>query len=563
MTGDLRFGEAYRDNPLLKKSGVKVEYTQEQVDEYIKCSNDPVYFAKNYIKIVNVDEGLINFAMWPFQEEMLHLFANNRFVITKCPRQVGKTTTTVAYMLWATIFTDTQNCAVLANKGSLARDILSKYQLAYENLPMWLQQGVVTWNKGNVELENGSKIIAASTSSSAIRGGSFNIVFLDEFAFVPNNIAEEFFNSVYPVISSGKKTKIIIVSTPNGMNLFYKLWMDSLNKKNNYTNFEIHWSMVPGRDEKWKEETIRNTSERQFKQEFETEFLGSTNTLISGYKLQQLVYTDPIANHDLLKIYEHPVKEGVDEGKSDHLYCICVDVSEGKNLDSSAMSVIDISQTPYKQVATYKSSSITAILFPTVIYNTARYYNDAYVLIEINNNPQVADSLHQDFEYENLWKIFTGNKKPQQLSAGFARGIQMGLKMSTQVKAIGCSNLKTLIEGDKLLINDFDTYSELTTFVQQKNSFSAEDGANDDMVMSLVIFSWVTTQQYFKEIVNHDIRKQIQLENMNQVDDETLPAPIIEDGLEHEFEIIGGDLWEVADGAGTYSNFIKRMADRL
>jgi len=276
---------------------------------------------------------------------------------------------------------------------------------------MWLQQGIVTWNKGNVELENGSKIIAASTSSSAIRGGSFNIVFLDEFAFVPNNIAEEFFNSVYPVISSGKKTKIIIVSTPNGMNLFYKLWMDSINKKNNYINFQIHWSHVPGRDEKWKEETIRNTSERQFSQEFETEFLGSSNTLISGYKLQQLVYNDPVANHDLLKIYEHPVKEGINESKSDHLYCITVDVSEGKNLDSSAFSVIDISQTPYKQVATYSSSSITPILFPTVIYNTARYYNDAYVLVEINNNPQVADSLHTDFEYENLWKIFTGNKK--------------------------------------------------------------------------------------------------------------------------------------------------------
>jgi len=563
MNPDLKFGEAYRDNPLLKKSGVQVEYTQEQIDEYVKCSEDPIYFAKKYIKIVNVDEGLINFNMWPFQEEMLHLFVNNRFVITKCPRQVGKTTTTVAYMLWATIFTDTQNCAVLANKGSLARDILSKYQLAYENLPMWLQQGVVTWNKGNVELENGSKIIAASTSSSAIRGGSFNIVFLDEFAFVPNNIAEEFFNSVYPVISSGKKTKIIIVSTPNGMNLFYKLWMDSINKKNNYTNFEIHWSMVPGRDEKWKEETIRNTSERQFKQEFETEFLGSSNTLISGYKLQQLVFNDPIANHDLLKIYEHPIKEGIDESKIDHLYCICVDVSEGKNLDSSAFSVIDISQTPYKQVATYKSSSITPMLFPTVIYNTARYYNDAYVLVEINNNPQVADSLHVDFEYENLWKIFTGNKKPQQLSAGFARGIQMGLKMSPQVKAIGCSNLKTLIEGDKLVINDFDTYSELTTFVHQKNSFSAEDGANDDMVMSLVIFSWVSTQQYFKEIVNHDIRKQIQLENMNQIDDDVLPAPIIEDGLEHDFQIMDGDLWEVADGNEIYSKFIRNRLERL
>jgi hypothetical protein len=562
-TVDLKFGESYRDNPLLKKAGVKVEYTQEQVDEYIKCAKDPVYFAKNYIKIVNVDEGLINFRMWPFQEKMLRLFKDNRFVITKCPRQVGKTTTTVAYMLWATIFTDQQNCAVLANKGALARDILSKYQLAYENLPMWLQQGIVTWNKGNVELENGSKIVAASTSSSAIRGGSFNIVFLDEFAFVPNNIAEEFFNSVYPVISSGKKTKIIIVSTPNGMNLFYKLWMDSINKKNNYVNFEIHWSHVPGRDEKWKEETIRNTSQRQFSQEFETEFLGSSNTLVSGYKLQQLVYTDPIANHDLLKIYEHPVKEGINESKSDHLYAITVDVSEGKNLDSSAFSVIDISQTPYKQVATYKSSSITPILFPTVIYNTARYYNDAYVLVEINNNPQVADSLHADFEYENLWKIFTGNKKPQQLSAGFARGVQMGLKMSPQVKAIGCSNLKTLIEGDKLLIQDFDTYSELTTFIQQKNSFSAEEGANDDMVMSLVIFSWITTQQYFKEIVNHDIRKQIQLENMNQMDDDVLPAPIIEDGLEHDFEMVGGDMWETVDGNETYAKFMRNKLERL
>jgi hypothetical protein len=240
--------------------------------------------------------------MWPFQEKMLKLFKDNRFVITKCPRQVGKTTTTVAYLLHATLFQDSQNVAVLANKGSLARDILGKYQLAYENLPMWLQQGVITWNKGNVELENGSKIIAASTSSSAIRGGAFNIVFLDEFAFVPQNIATEFFNSVYPVISSGKKTKIIIVSTPNGMNLFYKLWMDSINKKNDYVSFEIHWSHVPGRDEKWKEETIRNTSLRQFQQEFETEFLGSSNTLISGYKLQQLVYRDPIADHDMLNI---------------------------------------------------------------------------------------------------------------------------------------------------------------------------------------------------------------------------------------------------------------------
>jgi hypothetical protein len=555
--------DSYRDNPLLKKVGVQHEYTKEQIEEYMKCAKDPVYFCMNYIKIVNVDEGLINFKMWDFQKEMINLFKDNRFVITKCPRQVGKTTTTVGYLLWATIFTDSQNVAVLANKGSLARDILAKYQLAYENLPQWLQQGVVTWNKGNVELENGSKVIAASTSSSAIRGGSFNIVFLDEFAFVPNNIANEFFNSVYPVISSGKSSKIIIVSTPNGMNLFYKLWMDSLEGRNNYKNFEIHWSMVPGRDDAWKEETIRNTSERQFAQEFETEFLGSSNTLISGYKLQQLRYMNPIAEHDKMKIYEHPIREGQNDAKSDHLYCICVDVSEGKNLDSSAFSIFDISSTPYKQVATYSSSSISPILFPTVIVNAARVYNDAYVLVEINNNPQVADFIHQDLEYENLLKVFTGNKKPQQLSAGFARGIQMGLKMSPQVKQVGCSNLKTLIEGDKLLINDFDTYSELTTFEQYKTSFAAAEGANDDMAMTLVIFAWATTQSYFREIVNHDLRKQIQLENMNQLDEEVLPAPIIDDGLEHDFMVEGGDIWEVANGGDTYGSYTKKWFEKL
>jgi hypothetical protein len=549
--------DSYRDNPLLKRVGIEHKYTKEQVEEYMKCAEDPVYFCMNYIKIVNVDEGLINFKMWDFQKEMINLFKDNRFVITKCPRQVGKTTTTVGYLLWATIFTDSQNVAVLANKGSLARDILAKYQLAYENLPQWLQQGVVTWNKGNVELENGSKVIAASTSSSAIRGGSFNIVFLDEFAFVPNNIANEFFNSVYPVISSGKSSKIIIVSTPNGMNLFYKLWMDSIEGRNNYKNFEIHWSMVPGRDDAWKEETIRNTSERQFAQEFETEFLGSSNTLISGYKLQQLRYMNPIEEHDKMKIYEHPIKEGVNEAKTDHLYCITVDVSEGKNLDSSTFSVIDISSTPYKQVATYSSSSISPILFPTVIVNAARVYNDAYVLVEINNNPQVADFIHSDLEYENLLKVFTGNKKPQQLSAGFARGVQMGLKMSPQVKSVGCSNLKTLIEGDKLIINDFDTYSELTTFEQHKTSFAAAEGANDDMAMTLVIFAWATTQAYFREIVNHDLRKQIQLENMNQIDEDVLPAPIIEDGLEHDFMVEGGDVWEVADGGDTYAAYSR------
>ena len=548
--------ESYRDNPLLKRVGVKVNFTEEQVEEYIKCRKDPIYFAK-YIKIITLDEGVTDFKMYDFQEDMINTFHKNRFTIMKCPRQVGKTTTTVAYLLWTILFQDSQTVAVLANRGETARGILGKLQLAYENLPMWLQQGVVEWNKGRVELENGSVIIASSTSSSAARSGSFNIVFLDEFAFVPSNIATDFFTSVYPVITAGTKTKIIIVSTPNGMNLFYKIWTDAINKKNNYTPFEVHWSMVPGRDEAWKEETIRNTSEHQFRQEFETEFLGSSNTLISGQKLQQMAYKDFIAEHDKMKIYEYPIK-GDDEETKDHLYCMTVDVSEGRNLDSSAFSVFDISTTPYRQVATYKSSSISPILFPTIIHNAARMYNDAYILVEINNNPQVADIIHQDLEYENLWKVFTGNKKPQQLSTGFGRGVQMGVKMSVAVKRVGCSNLKTLIEGDKLTIPDFDTISELTTFTANKTSFAAEDGENDDLVMTLVLFGWAATQKYFKEIVNHDIRKQIQLENMNQLDEEVLPAPIIETGIERPgLEVLDGDVWEVADGGDIYSGFIR------
>lgn len=535
--------ESYRDNPLLKKVGINHQYTQDQVEEYIKCSKDPVYFSAKYIKIVNVDRGLMPFEMWDFQKEMIQTYHENRFSITKCPRQVGKTTTSVAYLLWVTLFSDSQNIAVLANKGSLARDILAKYQLAYENLPIWLQQGVVTWNKGNVELENGSKIIAASTSSSAVRGGAFNIVFLDEFAFVPANIAHEFFNSVYPVISSGKTTKIIIVSTPNGMNLFYKLWMDAIGKKNGYKTFEIHWSMVPGRDEKWKEETIKNTSIEQFRQEFECEFLGSTNTLISGSKLAQLVYKEPIAKHELLDIYEYPDKGDLDETKKEHIYAMCVDPAEGRNLDASCFSVFDISSVPYKQVAKYNSSSISPVLFPTIIYNTAKLYNDAYVLVEINNTPQIADILHQDLEYENVVKIMTGNKKAQQMSAGFGRGVQLGLKMSPLAKRIGCSNLKTLIESDKLIINDFDSISQLTTFVSSLNSFKAEEGTNDDLVMTMVIFAWMTTQGYFKEIVNHDLRKQMQLEMLNQSDEEVPTFGLFDDGMDNKYVVEGGDVW--------------------
>ena len=549
----------YRDNPLLKRAGVSLEYTEEQVREYIKCSEDPIYFIKTYMKIVNVDEGLINFRMYDFQEKMVLQFVKERFNILKCPRQVGKSTTSIAYLLWLTLFHDQQNVAILANKGSLARDILGKYQLAYENLPWFLQQGIVTWNKGTVELENGSALMAASTSSSAVRGGSFSLVFLDEFGFVPSNIAEEFFNSVYPVISSGKKSKIIIVSTPNGMNMFYKMWMDAEKGKNGYTPFSVNWWDVPGRDEKWKQETINNTSQRQWNQEFECQFLGSSNTLIDGFKLQNLAYIDPIENKSLLKIFEKPIKGSKDI--KEHVYAITVDVSEGRNLDASAFSVIDITATPYKQVAVYRSTSISPLLFPTEIINAAKYYNNAYVLVEINVNPQVAEILANDMEYENLLKVDSGNKQGQSVVGHGSSSAQLGLRMSVQTKRMGCSNLKTLVESDKLIINDFDTISELTTFVADGVGFKAEGENTDDLCMTLVIFGWLANQKYFKDIVNHDIRKQLQLETMSQVDDETLPVSFFElqDGQDrHGFMMEDGDAWVNADSMEKYDEFMKK-----
>ena len=362
--------DGYLGNARLKRTGTELSYTQEQIEELIRCEADPVYFIKNYVKIVNVDRGLITFDMWDFQEDMVRTFHENRFTIAKMPRQVGKTTTTVGYMLWAAIFNEEYTIGILANKGQLARDILSRIQKAYEYLPQWLQQGIMTWNKGSLELENGSKIFAYATSAAGVRGGTYNLIFLDEFAFVPHNMAVEFFTSTYPVISSGQTSKVIIVSTPNGLNLFYKMWTDAIEKRSTYKTVEVHWSQVPGRDAKWKEETIRNTSEEQFRQEFETEFIGSSATLISGVKLRSLAFHDPIAMEENFNIYEQPIPG--------HLYIATVDCSEGVNMDSSTINVLDATQAPYKQVARYRNNKLPLLFFPTVIYSIAKRYHEIF-----------------------------------------------------------------------------------------------------------------------------------------------------------------------------------------
>ena len=534
--------EIYLGNPNLKKANVSTNFTKKQIAEYLKCAQDPVHFIRKYIKIVSLDEGVIPFTMYDFQEDMVTKFHENRFNIAKLPRQSGKSTIVTAYLLWYVLFNDNVNVAILANKAATTREMLGRLQLSYENLPKWLQQGILGWNKGSLELENGSKILAASTSASAVRGMSFNVIFLDEFAFVPNHIADQFFSSVYPTISSGKSTKVIIISTPHGMNMFYKLWHDAERGQNEYLPTEVHWSQVPGRDEVWKEQTIKNTSEAQFKVEFECEFLGSVDTLISPSKLRTMAYHDPIKENRGLALFES-VQE-------DHDYILTVDVSRGVGHDYSAFAVFDTSQMPYKMVARYKNNEIKPIVLPNVVVDVAKNFNNAYILCEVNDiGGQVADIIQYDLEYENLLMASMRGRAGQQLGQGFSgKKTQLGIKMSSATKQVGCSNLKALIEDDKLTIPDYDTIAELTTFIAKGSSFQAEDGCNDDLAMCLVIFSWMATQPYFKEMHDNDVRARIYEDQRDAIEQDMAPFGFVSDGMDDEyFADAQGDVWKVAE----------------
>ena len=530
----------YLGNPLLKAAHIQQDWTEEQVGQYVRCQQDPLYFVTNFIKIVSVDEGLIEFGVRDYQEDMINRFHNERFVICKMARQSGKSTTILAYLLHYILFNENVSVAVLANKKATAMELLGRLQLAYEHMPKWLQQGILIWNKGNIELENGSKILASSTSGSAIRGGSFNIIFLDEFAFVPSNISEEFFSSVYPTISSGKTTKVFIVSTPNGMNMFYKLWSDAEEKLNDYSPISVHWSQVPDRDQEWKEKTIRNTSERQFQQEFECSFLGSSNTLISTEKLLAMPYKQTIYSFDGLDVYQEPI--------ANHTYVMVCDVARGVGLDYSAFSVFDVSKQPYRQVAKYRKNDISPMLYPNIIFTTAQKFNEAFVLVEVNDiGQQVADILYHDMEYENMMMVTMHGRNGQQIGGGFSKNVSMGIRTTKQVKRIGCATLKDLIERDNLIIEDFDTISELTTFIGKSTSWEADDGAHDDLVMGCVIFSWLVQQRYFRELTDQDIREKMFAEQMKMIEEELVPFGFIEDGQDDTVEIPGDDgVWSPA-----------------
>jgi hypothetical protein len=540
----------YLGNSNLKAAGVNVNFSPEQIEEYIKCAQDPLYFIKNYVKIVSLDKGLVPFEPYDYQENMIRTIHENRFVIGKLPRQTGKSTTIIAYLLHYVLFNQSMSVAILANKLNTARELLGRLQLAYEYLPMWLQQGVVEWNKGSIVLENGSKILASATSSSAVRGGSFNYIFLDEFAYVPQNVAEEFFSSVYPTITSGQSTKVTIISTPKGLNMFYRFWVNANKKpgeegKNEYVPMEVHWSDVPGRDDKWKAQTIANTSEEQFRTEFECEFLGSMHTLVHPEKLKCMVYRTPeYWNGEGLRVYQKPLP--------DHKYITIVDTARGQGLDYHAYSVIDVSAMPYRVVATFRNNEMPPMLYPNAIYPILRQYNNAYCLVEVNDiGGQVADILHDELEYDNVIYVSMQGRKGQVVNGGFGgKGSSMkGVKTSTAVKRIGCSILKNLIEDTKLIVEDFNTVDEFCSFVAKGDSFEAEDNHHDDLVMTLVLFGWLTTQAYFKQITGSDIRKDLYEDQMKILEEEMTPFGFVDDGSpSNTFTDGSGTAWRLGGG---------------
>lgn len=526
----------YLGNANLKKIGTSISFTEEQIQEYYKCSQDPVYFIDNYCMIVTLDHGIQPFKLYDCQKTKIKLIHDNRKVILMEGRQQGKTTSAAAYILWYTIFQESKSVAILANKSNTAREIMSRYQLMYEYLPIWMQQGIKVWNKGDVELENGSKVFTSATTASGIRGKSVNMLYIDEAAIIPNNIADAFFTAVYPVISAGQTTKILITSTPLGYNHFWKFWNDATNKRNDFVPMFIPYWEIPGRDEKWADEQRRQLGDLKYNQEVLCKFLGSALTLIRSDIIEQMSYDDPVYSKDGLDIYEMAEKG--------HTYVIVADTAKGVGGDYSAFVIVDVTEVPYKMVGKYRDNTIAPMLYPSVIYRLAKEFNDAYVLIEINSSEQVSHILYHEYEYENILFV-QRDAKGQKVSGGFAGAgkTQLGVNTDKKVKRMGCFNFKSLLEEKKLLIPDADVISEISTFIESKGSYAADEGYHDDLVMPLVLFGWLTSNPYFKELTDVNLREIMYRQKIKQIEEEMLPVGFINDGQQDEMFVDSGDVW--------------------
>jgi hypothetical protein len=545
---------SYNGNSNLKPAGFEMQFTSEQVKELMKCKEDPIYFIENYCYIVSLDRGLILFSLYDCQREKVDTIMNNRKVILMEGRQQGKTITSAACILHYTIFNSNKTVAILANKSTAAREVLSRYQIMYENLPLWMQQGIKTWNKGDVELENGSKVFTSATSTSGIRGKSVNWLYIDEAAIIPNNVAEEFFTSTYPTIMAGETTKVLLTSTPLGYNHFWKYWNDAQEGRNGFVALQIPYWKIPGRDDKWAAEQKSVLGELKFNQEVLCTFLGSSNTLISPDTIAKMSPISFMYEKDGLDVLEYPVPG--------HVYFTTVDTSRGIGGDYSAFTVIDTTEYPYKIVAKYRNNKISPLLYPTIIHKVSKDYNSAYVLVEINDiGQQVADIIYNDLEYENMIWVGSDARYGQVLSSS-GRSSILGVRTTKQVKRIGCATLKSLVEENKLLVFDRDIISEFSTFIEHNGVFQADEGYNDDLTMTLVLFAWATNDPMFKDLMNANNRQALYSSQMKNIEDELTPFGFIDNGqsMEPDVEVVDGDIWLSDKYQKDYSDFIKERS---
>ena len=525
----LQTNNSYLGNPNVKRDGVNQQWEPELVQEYARCMKDPVYFCEKYVKVIALDKGLVPFILYEYQKNMFDHFDNNRFNIVLACRQSGKSISACAYLLWYALFHGEKTIAVMANKGATAREMLGRITLMLENIPFFLQPGCKALNKGSIEFSNNSRIVAAATSGSSIRGMSVNLLYLDEFAFVER--AAEFYTSTYPVVSSGKETKIIVTSTANGIgNIFHKIWEGAVQGTNEFKPFRVDWWDVPGRDEDWKKQTIANTSQLQFDQEFGNTFFGTGDTLINAETLMSLRAHNPIRTLEAgdLLVYKETTQK--------HEYVMTVDVSKGRGQDYSTFNVIDISVQPFEQVAVYRNNTISPILFPNIIYKYAKVYNDAYIVVESNDQGSVVcNGLYHDLEYENLH--VTSSVK--------ASGL--GIEMNRKVKRLGCSAIKDIIENHKIKIVDEHTILEISTFEAKGQSYEASDGNHDDLMMNLVMFGYFASTQYFGDMTDINLKQMLFEQKMQEIEDDMVPFGFIDDGSEHiqQIEQPAGSDWAV------------------
>ena len=548
---DRRF--LYLGNERLKRSGVKIDFTPEQVAEWARCALDQEYFIRNYIKIVTTHSGIQLMQPFDYQLEIMTKLKNNNHVVCLTARQSGKTTTAVAVILHYILFQDEpKTVALLSNNGAGAREIMSRIQLAYENLPKWLQQGVKVWNKGSIELENGCKVITGTTTSASLRGKSLNFLYIDEAAFVSIGW-DDFFSAVYPTLSTDPNYRLFLTSTPNGLNHFYKIWDGAVKGKNGYAWVRVSWDRVPGRDAAWKEKTLAaiNYDEEKFAQEYCCEFMGSSGTLLDSNTLKSLTWQDPInqgskkTNQPLppiaqlveTKVYHFPEPNGI--------YVQVVDVSRGKGIDYSTISVMRVDKMPYVQVATFRSNLITPIDYAEVVYEMGRYYNEALTLVEINDiGGQVVDILMDSYDYDNIVYTHSAGKNGKQVSSGFGHNVDRGIRTTKTVKAIGCSGLKMLVSQQQMIVNDFQTIEELSRFSKKGTSYEAEPGYNDDTVMCLVLFSWLAQQSYFQDVTDINTLSALRQKTLREIEDDVVPVGIINDGNDWHTDD------DIADGFG-------------